>query len=92
MLREVAGSRLGLAGRHLRLEQGYAPTMGAQAAWLFGQGLILFAGATACLVTAARIFFIHQRPERGVRAGLWFAVAWLLTLAIVTQLVGIGPR
>jgi len=65
--------------------------MGAQAAWLFGQGLILFTGATACLVAAARIFFIRQGPDHGVRAGLWFAAAWLLTLTMVTQLVDIGP-
>lgn len=65
--------------------------MGAQAAWLFGQGLILFTAATACLVAAARIFFIRQGPDHGVRAGLWFAAAWLLTLTIVTQLVGMGP-
>lgn len=65
--------------------------MGAQAAWLFGQGFILFTAATACLITAAHIFFIHQGAERGVRAGLWFAAAWLLTLTMVTQLVGMGP-
>jgi hypothetical protein len=65
--------------------------MGAQAAWLFGQGFILFTAATACLVAAMRIFFIRQGPERGVRARLWFAAAWLLTLTIVTQLVGMGP-
>ncbi len=65
--------------------------MGAQAAWLFGQGLILFTAATACLITAARIFFIRQGPDHGVRAGLWFAAAWLLTLTMVTQLVGMGP-
>lgn len=61
------------------------------ATWLFGQGFILFALASACLVVAARIFFIRRGPERGVRAGLWFAAAWLLTLTMVTQLVGMGP-
>jgi len=65
--------------------------MGAQAAWLFGQGLILFTAATACLITAARIFFIRQGHDHGVRAGLWFAAAWLLTLTMVTQLVGLRP-
>ena len=65
--------------------------MGAQAVWLCGQGFVLFAAATVCLVAAARIFFIRQGAERGVRAGLWFAAAWLLTLTMVTQLVGMGP-
>lgn len=65
--------------------------MGAQAAWPFGQGLILFTAATVCLVTAARIFFIRQGPEHGIRAGRWFAAAWLLTLTMVKQLVGMGP-
>ena len=64
---------------------------GGQAAWLFGQGFILFTAATTCLVAAAHIFFIHQGPDRGVRAGLWFAAAPLLTLTMVTQLVGMGP-
>ena len=63
--------------------------MGAQAAWLVGQGLILFTAATARLVTADRIFFIRQGPDHGVRARLWFAAALLLTLTIVTQLVGL---
>lgn len=65
----------------LRLEPGEASTMRAQAAWLFGQGLILFTGATVCLIAAARIFY---EPEHDVRAGLWPADSWLLTKMRVT--------
>jgi hypothetical protein len=45
----------------------------------------------AYLVTAAPIFLIRRGSDHGVRVGLWFVAARLLTLTMVTQLIGMAP-